>query len=134
MVWMKCLSFDRKMRLWPESTLRKACIMMTDTLKKLKRLEQYLSAANAAVDPVLDRTLDKLLAREIANTREATVRLESQVGIFEKMYGMTSETFYEQYVRGDLGDKMDFIEWAATIEMLRNAEKRLEALKQGSAT
>lgn len=107
---------------------------MTDTLEKLKRLEQYLSAANAAADPVLDRALDKLLAREVANTREAKVRLVSQVEIFENMYGMSSETFYERYARGELGDKMDFVEWASTIDMLRNAERRLGALKQDSAT
>lgn len=30
--------------------------------------------------------------------------------------------------RRDMGDEMDFIEWAATVEMLADAEKRLNLL------
>ena len=32
------------------------------------------------------------------------------------------------YCRGDMGDEMDFMEWAATVEMLADAEKRLSLL------
>ncbi len=103
---------------------------MASTLEKIKRLEQYLSADNAAVDSVMDRTLDKLLEREIASTRNIKARLESQLRTFEKTYGMTSELFYEKFTSGGLGDKTDFIEWASTVEMLRHAERRLDALQR----
>ena len=103
---------------------------MTSTLEKIRRLEQYLSVNNAAADSVIGRTLDKLLEREISSTREAKARLESQLRTFEKTYGMTSELFYERFSGGGLGDKTDFIEWASTVEMVQNVERRLGALKR----
>jgi len=32
----------------------------------------------------------------------------------------------------EMGDEMDFVEWAATVEMLTNVEKRLTLLQIGS--
>jgi hypothetical protein len=46
---------------------------------------------------------------------------------FEKKYGMKTEEFYKKFVRGELGDDMDFFEWKASTEIyneLRN-EKRV---------
>ena len=105
---------------------------MATTLEKIKLLERYIAIDNASVDPVLDLTLDKLLAREIANTRELKSRLQDQLRTFEKTHAMKSTAFYEKYKKGDLGDRMDFIEWAATLDMLENAEKRLAILGQES--
>ena len=90
---------------------------MATTLKKIKRLEQYVAADNAAVDPVLDQALDKLLTRENANMMELKSRLEVQLNAFEKTYAMKSDEFYTKYNNGTLGDKTDFIKWASTVEM-----------------
>ena len=105
---------------------------MATTLEKIKLLERYVAIDNASVDPVLDLGLDKLLAREIANTRELKSRLEAQLRRFEKAHDMKSAAFYAKYETGELGDSMDFIEWASTLDMLKNAEKRLALLKQGT--
>lgn len=103
---------------------------MTSTLEKIKRLEQYISANNAAADSVIDRTLDKLLERETASMRKVKARLESQLRAFEEIYGMASELFYEKFTSGGLGDKTDYIEWASTVEMLQNIERRIGALQR----
>ncbi|MDA0746562.1 MAG: hypothetical protein O2954_08575 [bacterium] len=103
---------------------------MSDALKKIKRLEQYIAVANATVDPILDQTLGKLLAREIEHMHKLKSRLEAQIKAFEEKFGMQSACFYTQYNQGKLGDEMDFIEWASTIDMLKNTQKRLNALEQ----
>jgi hypothetical protein len=48
---------------------------------------------------------------------------------FEETYGLKSADFYTRYEKGEMGDKMDFVEWSATVEMLANVEKRLALLE-----
>ncbi|GAB4424935.1 MAG: hypothetical protein Fur0044_22990 [Anaerolineae bacterium] len=98
---------------------------MFSTLEKVKRLEQYLAVDNSTVDPVLDTTIDKLLAREQARIVELKTRLQEQCALFEQNYTLSSEDFYKQYQAGQMGDETDYVEWAATIEMLANLDKRL---------
>ena len=43
--------------------------------------------------------------------------------IFEKKYALNSTEFVVQFNNGMLGDDVDFIEWASTIEMKKNAEE-----------
>lgn len=104
---------------------------MATTLEKIKLLEQYL-ASDATVDPVLDTTIDKLLAREIANIRSSQKRLQDQLVEFENRYHLKSDDFYKQFQNGELGDEIDFIEWASTIEMMDKSIQRLNMLNLDS--
>lgn len=100
------------------------------TLEKVRRLEQYIAVDSSAVDPVLDMSIDKLLAREIKRMRKLKARLEKQLTGFEERYGLKSMDFYARYEDGKMGDAIDFIEWSATVEMLATAEKRLLLLER----
>ena len=102
---------------------------MASTLDKIKRLEKYL-AQDASDNPVLDSTIDKLLAREIVNVHNLQVRLQEQLSLFEAQYKLKSDVFYKQFQNGDLGDEMDFVEWASTVEMMEKASQRLSVLEQ----
>lgn len=106
---------------------------MTTTLEKVRRLEQYLSVGRSTADPVLDTTINKLLIRERDRVLNLKKRLVEQCQMYEETYALPSAEFYDRYENGELGDDMDFIEWAATIEMLQNAEKRLAFLETDSA-
>jgi hypothetical protein len=105
---------------------------MLNTLEKVKRLEQYLGFEESANDPVVDRTVTKLLLREAARMEALRTRLSEQIREFEQRYHLPSAEFYACYERGELGDDMDLIEWASTIEMLANVEKRLAVLESHS--
>jgi hypothetical protein len=59
--------------------------MMT-TLEKVRRLEQYIAVNSSIVDPVLDMSIDKILAREIERTRKLWARLTEQIAEFEERY------------------------------------------------
>ncbi|MBE2222378.1 MAG: hypothetical protein IAF02_12595 [Anaerolineae bacterium] len=101
---------------------------MLATLEKIKRLEQYLSVNQVTVDPVLDQSIDKILAREQGRLHEMQLRLSAQITEFENQYQMTSENFSQKYQAGMLGDDIDFIEWAATLDMLANIDIQLSLL------
>jgi hypothetical protein len=76
-------------------------------------------------DPVLDRSINKLFAREQQRLLELQQRLLKQLHQFEHVYSLKSIDFYRRYERGEMGDDLDFIEWAATVEMLhKSREKR----------
>ncbi|EDN70339.1 hypothetical protein BGP_5822 [Beggiatoa sp. PS] len=105
--------------------------MMT-ILEKVKQLEQYLIFSNLTVDPVLDMSINKLLARESTRMNELKTRLLKQVTMFEQTYSMVSNEFYTRYEKREMGDDMDFVEWASTVEMLTNVDNRLKILQTGS--
>ncbi len=88
------------------------------TLEKVKRLQKYVGFAQATVDPMMESTIDKLLARETSRQEALRGRLATQLHEFESHYGYQSAEFYARYERGEMGDQLDFMEWAATVEML----------------
>ena len=101
---------------------------MITTLEKVRRLEQYLAVDNSTVDPILDTTINKLFDRERDRVLTLQARLSHQCQEFEETYSLDSTEFYTRYEKGEMGDAVDFVEWAATIEMLTNIEKRLALL------
>lgn len=98
------------------------------TLEKVQKLERYLAQLNPEREPVIDMAIDKLLNRERLRLREHLTTLRDQLAEFEKRYDMSTEAFCERFERGELGDDMDFMEWAATRDMLINTERHLGIL------
>jgi len=43
--------------------------------------------------------------------------IHNSMNYFERKYGMKTDEFYEKFVRGGLGDDMDFFEWKASKEI-----------------
>lgn len=84
--------------------------------------------ANFNESEVIDMLIETPLNQDEFRLRVHLTKLHSQLAEFEKRYGMSTVTFFERFERGELGDDMDFMEWAATTEMLRNAEKHLSIL------
>ena len=99
------------------------------TLEKVRRLGEYLAVSNSVVDPIIEATINKLLARESNRMVELETRLTNQLLEFEERYTLKSDDFYRRYEAGELGDGMDFVEWAATVEMLANVKQRLALLE-----
>ena len=95
---------------------------MNQTLDKINRLGKII-AYNDSEDQVLDKTIDKILHREINKIQAQIEKFNHQLFEFEDKYGLDSTHFINQYEKGTLGDDIDFVEWISTIEMKRKAEE-----------
>lgn len=97
-------------------------------LDKVKQLENYIRASNGQADELIDLTLDKLIAREKAKLEEWLAHLKPQLQEFETQYGLESADFYQRYERGEMGDDLDFVEWASVYDMFLHSQEQLKTL------
>ena len=98
------------------------------TLQKVNRLKNFVEIAGVEVLDIVDLTLDKLLSREQQILQKDSAELEEQLAVFEEQFGMTSAEFYTQYEFGQMGDDMDYMEWASLYEMFLRTQELLGVL------
>ena len=55
--------------------------------------------------------------------------LEKRLKNFEFQYQMSSETFYQRFRAGELGDAMEFFEWSVFYEMWSAAQSKAEPIE-----
>ena len=73
----------------------------------LERRETVVSVEGTAVRPISIRKVRRVALEELAESLAA----------LERRYRMPSATFYESYQKGELGDDLDFVEWASLYEL-----------------
>lgn len=96
---------------------------MAQRLTRLARLYEQ-----GQVSPLMDQTLDKLLAHEAEQARIQLGELETDLAELEQRYGMSSEEFFGRFQAGQTDDRMDFVEWASLVQMAANLRQRLRLL------
>ena len=72
----------------------------------------------------LDLVLGKLLESAINQHRLRLERYERDLHQFENRYGMESATFHKRFEAGEMGDSMDFFEWAGLYELHQDLRLR----------
>ena len=95
--------------------------------KKIEMLEQI------GAGPILERTLSKLIAIQIARYRMAIEQLRPDLAVFEKRFNMSSEACYAEFTAGTLGDDGDIFEWVSLYENVLLYQKRLNLLEVSPA-
>jgi hypothetical protein len=80
------------------------------------------------VSETVTKTLNKLFGYEAEKCRTQIRQLETDLSVFERQYGMSSDVFYRRFQEGQTGDDMDFIEWASAVQMCRGLRQRLALL------
>lgn len=98
--------------------------MATTTLNKLEALKDAYPDEKE-LESVLGKILDTALNRH----RLRLERYKRDLLEFEQRYGMESSAFYQRFEAGQLGDAMDFFEWAGVYELredLLNKIRRME--------
>lgn len=100
---------------------------MEATLDKIRSLERlYIEGYE---DSFLDRSLRKIITHQLAQDQAALEVLEKDLRDFEARYAMDSDSFFERYNRGQLGDEADFVEWGALYKMSARLFARLRILQ-----
>ena len=82
------------------------------------------------IDSVMEMAIDKLLARESTRMGDMHLRINAQIAAFEAQYTMSSEDFRSRYDTGSISDEMDFIEWAATLDMRERIQRHLSMINK----
>lgn len=95
-----------------------------DTLQKLDVLKEVCSD-----DAELDQVLGKLLDITLSQQRQRLERYERDLRTFEDRYGRDSATFYRRFEAGELGDAMDFCEWAGLYELRQDLLEKIRRLE-----
>lgn len=95
-----------------------------NTSHKLEVLKQ--SCSN---DVELDQVLGKLLDITLSQHRRSLERYEHDLGEFENRYNMDTDTFYNRFEAGEVGDAMDFFEWAGLYKLRQDLIDKIRHLE-----
>jgi hypothetical protein len=99
--------------------------MTVDFNYKLKLLRD-----NSSDDENFDQLLGKLLEATLSQQRHRLRQYERDLQEFEQRFEMKSPIFYRRFEEGELGDEMDFFEWAGLYELYQNVQSKVERLEQ----
>jgi hypothetical protein len=80
------------------------------------------------ISELMDRTLIKLFSVEAAEEQKAIDTLRLDLDALEARFGMESSDFFARFENGEMGDDIDFVEWASLYQMYIRSCKRLELL------
>ncbi|WP_017720295.1 hypothetical protein [Kamptonema formosum] len=95
-----------------------------DTLRKLELLKESYS------DPEeLDLIVGKLLEVALSQHRQRLERYEGDLREFERRYSLDSAEFYRRFGAGELGDGIDFFEWAGLCELRQDILEKIRQLE-----
>ncbi len=78
---------------------------------------------------LIDRSLTKIIELERANTLKQAAELQTKLQKYETQYQMPSDTFYQRFNEGTLGDAIDYFEWSVLYDLWRSVQERLQVLQ-----
>jgi hypothetical protein len=95
-----------------------------NTRQKLEVLQETCADA-VELGQVVEKLLDLTLGRH----RQRLARYEQDLRAFETQHAMDSETFYQRFEAGELGDSMDFFEWAGLYELHQDLLQKINRIE-----
>jgi hypothetical protein len=93
----------------------------TQTLEVLKKIY--------ADEETLELVVDKLLETVLNQHRLRLDRYARDLREFEEHYHMGSADFHSRFEAGDLGDAVEFFEWAGLYELYQVLEEKVRDLE-----
>lgn len=80
------------------------------------------------VDNVTAQTLNKLVDLETSRIRMQLEDIQRVMADYERQYDMKSVEFVAKFDAGQLGDHMDFVEWASLTQMAEHLRQKIESV------
>lgn len=77
----------------------------------------------------MDLILRKLLDLTLDQHRLRLKRYERSLREFEERHGIDSATFHARFEAGEMGDAMDFFEWAGLYELRQDLVEKIRRLE-----
>lgn len=102
---------------------------MADIISKIKILEEL--AKLGVDDEVFINAIDKLTQYKVHEFQRDLEDIQGNLKKFENKYGFESKDFIEKFESGEMGDKIDFIEWASLYDMQQRVKERLDVVEGG---
>jgi hypothetical protein len=84
------------------------------------------SSTEREFDQILSKLIDTLLSQQ----RLRVGKYKRDLHEFEERYGMDSASFYRRFESGELGDAMDYFEWAGLYELYLKSQRKIQRLEQ----
>ena len=84
--------------------------------------------APAALKPLLESAIQS----ELRMLELGLARIAERLHAFEKQYGLTSEEFEHRFEAGEIGESLDYIEWAGEIKTYHRLEGQRQALQKAT--
>jgi hypothetical protein len=100
--------------------------MSADRVQVLEKLYEQGQS-----NDLVDLALEKLFAYELDASEKKLDQLEQDLAEFERQYGLASAHFYREFQSGEMGDAMDFVEWASLYQMAARLQERIDLLTKG---
>jgi hypothetical protein len=98
--------------------------MSADRVQVLEKLYEQGQGSE-----LLDQALEKLFVYELRTCERQLDQLAQDLAEFEYRYSLSSLDFYRKFQAGEMGDAMDYVEWASLCQMARRLEDRIDLLK-----
>jgi hypothetical protein len=97
--------------------------MTIDVKDKLELLQD-----SSIDDQEFDQLLVKLIEARLGQQRRQLRQYARDLQEFELRFDMESPLFYRRFEVGELGDSMDFFEWAGLYELYQEVQSKVERL------
>jgi len=82
---------------------------------------------HSPLDILLEYLEDNILGQKTAETEEEELlELAHELQEYERKYEMRSSEFFERLQREELGDDMEWIDWAGTYQLFQRLKRRVE--------
>ena len=94
-------------------------------------MSQQITITSDASTPIKP-LIESAVQAELRMLRLGLQRTSERLRGFEQQYGLSSEEFERRFQALELGEHLDFIEWAGEIKTYRLLEAQGEALEQGT--
>ena len=100
------------------------------TAEIVRVLDYQLSHGLEFEKKYIDLTINKIFKVELHMLKREIKNVEVKLSEFEKCYNMSSDSFYQQFNEGKLGDDRGYINWFAYKDTYNRLIERLMEIQR----